>query len=56
MFAEQMSEVVTRNIGPKNVPKITDEGLLQLETIKKNLIMKDRKLHAAGGLAHILGV
>ena len=64
MFAEQMSEVVTRNIGPKNVPKITDEGLLQLETIQKNLIMKDRQLNAEGGrvslskggLAHILGV
>jgi hypothetical protein len=41
-----------------------DKDILQLETIKKNLIMKDRKLHASGGrvslsnggLANILGV
>ena len=33
-----------------------DKDILQLETIKKNLIMKDRKLHATGGLANILGV
>ena len=33
-----------------------DKDILQLETIKKNLIMKDRKLHATGGLAKILGV
>jgi hypothetical protein len=41
-----------------------DKDILQLETIKKNLIMKDRKLNAEGGrvslsnggLANILGV
>ena len=33
-----------------------DKDILQLETIKKNLTMKGRKLHAAGGLAKVLGV
>jgi hypothetical protein len=32
-----------------------DKDILQMETIKKNLIMKDRKLNASGGLAGMLG-
>ena len=51
---------------PSHLKKYTDidKDILQLETIRKNLIMKDRKLHATGGrvsytkggLAHVLGV
>ena len=51
---------------PPNLKKYKniDKDILQLETIKKNLLMKDRKLNAEGGrvslsnggLAHILGV
>ena len=54
------------NMYPPNLKKYTDidKDILQLETIKKNLIMKDRKLNAEGGraslsnggLANILGV
>ena len=64
MFAEGMSKAVTKGIGPKNTPKITDQGLLELETIYKNMLMKEgRKLNAtggrvslsAGGLAGMLG-
>jgi len=42
---------------PKHIKKYTDidKDILQLETIKKNLTMKDRKLNASGGLAHMLG-
>ena len=42
---------------PKYLNKYTDidKDILQLETIKKNLVMKDRKLNATGGLAHMLG-
>ena len=36
--------------------KNIDKDILQLETIKKNLIMKGRKPNAEGGLAHVLGV
>ena len=64
MFADSMSKAVTKGIGPKNTPKITDQGLLELETIYKNMLMKEgRKLNAtggrvslsAGGLAGMLG-
>ena len=64
MFADSMSKAVTKGIGPKNTPKITDKGLLELETIYKNMLMKEgRKLNAtggrvslsAGGLAGMLG-
>ena len=42
---------------PKYLHKYTDidKDILQLETIKKNLVMKDRKLNATGGLAYMLG-
>ena len=55
-----------KNMYPPNLKKYTDidKDILQLETIKKNLIMKDRQLNAEGGraslsnggLANILGV
>ena len=53
------------NMYPPNLKKYTDidKDILQLETIKKNILMKDRKLNAEGGraslsnggLANILG-
>ena len=36
-------------------PKITEQGLLELENIQKNLVTKDRKLQATGGLTTMLG-
>ena len=54
-FAEQMGEQMVRAAGKKVTPKITDEGLLELENIQKNLITKDRKLQATGGLTTMLG-
>ena len=43
---------------PPNLKKYKniDKDILQLETIKKNLIMKGRRPNAEGGLAHVLGV
>ena len=37
------------------LPNVTDEGILELENILKNLQTKDRKLNASGGLAHMVG-
>ena len=60
MFADSMSKA----IDIKGTPKITEEGLLELETIYKNMLMKEgRKPNAtggrvslsAGGLAGMLG-
>jgi predicted GNAT family acetyltransferase len=39
----------------KELPKITDEGILELETILKNLSTEGRKLNASGGVARLLG-
>ena len=39
----------------KELPKVTDEGILELETILKNLSTEGRKLNASGGLAKMLG-
>jgi len=36
-------------------PKITEQGLLELENIQKNLLTKGRKLQATGGLTTMLG-
>jgi hypothetical protein len=62
---ESLETTMPEAYGP-HLKKYTniDKDILQLETIKKNLIMKDRKLHASGGrvslsnggLANILGV
>jgi len=54
-FAEQMGEQMVRAAGKKVTPKITEQGLLELENIQKNLITKDRKLQAQGGLTTMLG-
>ena len=54
-FAEKMGEQMVRAAGKKVTPKITEQGLLELENIQKNLITKDRKLQAQGGLTTMLG-
>ena len=54
-FAEQMGEQMVRAAGKKSPPKITEQGLLELENIQKNLLTKDRKLQATGGLTTMLG-
>ena len=64
-LTKHMEESMPEVYGP-HLKKYTDidKDILQLETIKKNLIMKDRKLNAKGGrvsytkggLAHVLGV
>ena len=49
-LADGLSKTIRKDVGPKNTPKITDEGLLELETIHKNILMKEgRKLNATGG-------
>ena len=49
---EEMPEVY----GP-HLKKYTDidKDILQMENIKKNLLMKGRKPNASGGLAYMLG-
>ena len=49
---ESLEKTMPEAYGP-HLKKYTniDKDILQLETIKKNLIMKDRKLHASGGRA-----
>jgi len=54
MFAEGMSKAMAQS-GPKNAPKITERGLLELQNIHKNLVTKGRPLNAEGGLARMLG-
>jgi hypothetical protein len=56
MFADMMSKKIMKEVGPKRAtPEITEKGLLELENIQKNLITKDRKLQAQGGLTTMLG-
>jgi hypothetical protein len=52
--AEMLADGMTKEV-TKNTPKITEEGLLELETIYKNMLMKGRKPNASGGLAYMLG-
>jgi len=54
-FAEGMSKSLIKSVGPKNVPKVTEKGLLELQNIHKNLVTKGRPLNASGGLARMLG-
>jgi len=57
-FAEQMGKEMKNSAAPllESPPKITEQGLLELENIQKNLITKDRrKLQAQGGLTTMLG-
>jgi len=50
-----MADMVAQGARKKSTPKITDEGLLEMENIGKNLATKDRKLNASGGIARMLG-
>jgi len=53
-FAETLSKSLMKEVGPKQAgPKITEQGLLELENIQKNLITKDRQLQASGGRASL---
>jgi hypothetical protein len=56
-FAEQMGKEMKNSAAPllESPPKITEQGLLELENIQKNLLTKDRKLQAQGGLTTMLG-
>ena len=55
-MADMISKKIMKEVGPKRVtPKITEQGLLELENIQKNLLTKDRKLQAQGGLTTMLG-
>ena len=55
-FADMMSKKIMKEVGPKKAtPEITEKGLLELENIQKNLITKDRKPNASGGLQTMLG-
>ena len=54
-MAEILAEMVEQGAGKRATPKITDEGLLEMENIQKNLATKDRKLNASGGIARMLG-
>jgi len=54
-MAENLAEMVAKDAGKKASPNITDQGLLELENIQKNLLTKDRKLQAQGGLTTMLG-
>ena len=53
--AENISKEVAKSAGKKSTPKITEQGLLELENLQKNLLTKDRKLQAQGGLTTMLG-
>ncbi len=61
-MAEQMADTVAKMAegaaGKFNTPKLTEEGILQLENILKNMETggkKARKLNADGGVAGLLG-
>jgi len=48
-LATMVSGMAEGAAGKKATPKLTDEGILELETIQKNLLTKGRPLNAAGG-------
>ena len=54
-MAETLATMMEQQAGKKATPKITDQGLLEMENIQKNLLTKDRKLQATGGLTTMLG-
>ena len=54
-MAETLAQMVGQGAGKKATPNITEQGLLELENIGKNLATKDRKLNASGGIARMLG-
>ena len=55
-FAENLSKSLMKEVGPKGAgPKVTEQGLLELENIQKNLLTKDRQLQASGGRVSLSG-
>ena len=54
-MAENLAKMVETGAGKGSTPNITEKGLLELENIQKNLLTKDRKLQAQGGLTTMLG-
>ena len=53
-LSETLSKSLMKEVGPKQAgPKITEQGLLELENILKNLLTKDRQLQASGGRASL---
>ena len=54
-MAENLAKMVETGAGKGSTPNITEQGLLELENIQKNLLTKDRKLQAQGGLTTMLG-
>jgi hypothetical protein len=58
-FANKIATDMKEEAAPQltsYIPKITDQGLIELENIQKNLLTKDkRQLNATGGLANLLG-
>jgi len=53
-MAKEMKEAAAPQL-TASPPKITEQGLLELENIQKNLLTKGRKLQATGGLTTMLG-
>ena len=53
--AEVIASMAKQQSPIKNPPKITEKGLLEMENMQKNLLTKDRKLQATGGLTTMLG-
>jgi len=57
-FADLMAKEMKENAAPQltsSPPKVTEQGLLELENIQKNLLTRGRQLQASGGLATMLG-
>jgi len=54
-MAENLAEMVAQGAGKRATPNITEQGLLEMENIGKNLATKERKLNASGGIARMLG-
>jgi hypothetical protein len=57
-FANKIATDMKEEAAPQltsYIPKITEQGLIELENIQKNLKTKGRKLNATGGLANLLG-
>jgi hypothetical protein len=53
-----MAKEIKKTAAPQltsSPPKVTEQGLLELENIQKNLLTRDRQLQATGGLATMLG-
>ena len=48
-LATMVAGIAEGAAGKRPTPKLTDEGILELETIHKNLLTKGRQLNAAGG-------